>query len=86
MNIDYQLGRNTFEDDFNRRQVAVWQSKEEPVGVVSASHSNESFNNSLGLFSGIGSAFSTPMRKTAKRIADMLRKKKKTKRKRGMKL
>lgn len=86
MNIDNQLGRNTFEDDFNRRQVAVWQSKEEPVGVVSASRSDESFNNSLGLFSGIGSAFSTTDAEDSQEIADMLRRKKKAKRKRGMKL
>lgn len=86
MNIDYQLGRNTFEDDFNRRQVTVRQSKEEPVQMVSASRSDDSSNSSLGLFSGIGSAFNATDAEANQEMADILRRKKKAKRKRGMRL
>lgn len=86
MNIDGQLGRNAFEDDFNRRQVTVRQLKEEPVEVVSASRSDDSPNNSLGLFSGIGSAFYVTDAETNQEMADILRRKKKAKRKRGMRL
>lgn len=86
MNIDYQLGRNAFEDTFNHRQTAVRQLKEEPVQVVSASRSDDSSNNSLGLFSGIGSAFNATDAEANQEMADILRRKKKAKRKRGMRL
>lgn len=86
MSIDYQLRRNVFEDDFDRRQAVIRQSKEETVQMVPASRSDDSFNNSLGLFSGIGSAFSATDAEDNQEIADMLRRKKKAKRKRGMRL
>lgn len=86
MSIDCQLRQNAFEDDFDRRQAVIRQSKEETVQMVPASRSDDRFNNSLGLFSGIGSAFSATDAEDNQEIADMLRRKKKTKRKRGMRL
>lgn len=86
MSIGCQLRRNVFEDDFDRRQAVIRQSKEEPVQMVPASRSDDNFNNSLGLFSGIGSAFSATDAEDNQEIADMLRRKKKAKRKRGMRL
>lgn len=86
MNIDCQLRLNAFEDDSDKRQIAIQQSKEEPVQMVRASRSDDSFNNSLGLFSGIGAAFSATDAEDNQEIADMLRRKKKAKRKRGIRL
>jgi hypothetical protein len=86
MNIDYQLGRNAFEDDFNHRQAAIRQPKEEAVQTVSQSHSEDNFSSGLGLFSGIGSSFNVADAEANQEMAEILRKKKKAKRKRGMRL
>ena len=87
MNIDYQLGRNAFEDDFNHRQAAIRQPKEEAVQTVSQSHSEDNFSSGLGLFSGIGSSFNVADAEANQEMAEILRrKKKKPKRKRGMRL
>lgn len=86
MNIDYQLGRNTFEDDFNNRQTAIRQLKEEAVQTVPQNRSEDSFSSGLGLFSGIGSSFDVADAAANQEMAEILRKKKKAKRKRGMRL
>lgn len=87
MNIDYQLRRNAFEDDFNNRQRAIRQPKEETAQTVSQSHSEDNFSSGLGLFSGIGSSFNVADAEANQEMAEILRrKKKKPKRKRGMRL
>lgn len=86
MNIDYRLGRNAFEEDFNHRQAAIRQPKEETVQTVSQNHSGDSFSSGLGLFSGIGSSFDVADAEANQEMAEILRKKKKAKRKRGMRL
>lgn len=86
MNIDYQLGRNTFENDFNHRQAVVRQPKEEAVQTVSQNRSDDNFSSGLGLFSGIGSSFDVADAEANQEMAEMLRRKKKAKRKRGMRL
>lgn len=85
MNIDYRLGRNAFEDDFNNRQAAIRQPKEETVQTVSQSRSEDSFGSGLGLFSGIGSSFDVADAEANQEMAEILRKKK-AKRKRTMRL
>ena len=87
MNIDYQLGRNAFEDDFNHRQAAIRQPKEKTAQTVSQNRSEDNFSSGLGLFNGIGSSFDVADAEANQEMADMLRrKKKKAKRKRGMRL
>lgn len=86
MNIDYQLRRNAFEDDFNNRQTAIRQPRERTVQTVSQSRSDDSFSGGLGLFSGIGSSFDVADTEADREMAEILRKKKKAKRKRGMRL
>ncbi|MEG2067564.1 MAG: relaxase/mobilization nuclease domain-containing protein [Tannerellaceae bacterium] len=86
MSIDYQLGRNAFEDDFNNKQATIRQPREETVQTVSQKHSEDSFSSGLGLFSGIGSSFDVADAEANQEIAEILRKKKKAKRKRGMRL
>lgn len=86
MNIDYQLGQNAFEDDFNHRQAAIRQPKEEAVQTVSQNRSDDNFSSGLGLFSGIGSSFDVADAEANQEMAEMLRRKKKAKRKRGMRL
>lgn len=86
MNIDNQLGRNAFEDDFNHRQAAVRQPREEAVQTVSQNRSDDNFSSGLGLFSGIGSSFDVADAEANQEMAEILRKKKKAKRKRGMRL
>lgn len=53
--------------------------KEEPVQVVSASRFDDSPNNSLGWFSGVGFAFNATDAETNQEMADILRGKKKAK-------
>ena len=86
MNIDYQLGRNAFDDDFNNKQAIIRQPCEEAVQTVSQKHSEDSFGSGLGLFSGIGSSFYVADVEANQEMAEILRKKKKAKRKRGMRL
>jgi Relaxase/Mobilisation nuclease domain. len=86
MNIDYQLRRNAFEDDSNNRQAVIRQPKEETVQTVSQSRSEDSFSSGLGLFCGIGSSFDVADAEANQEMAEILRKKKKAKRKRGMRL
>ena len=86
INIDYQLRQNAFEDDFNHRQATIRQPKEETVQTVSQNRSEDSINSGLGLFSGIGSSFDVADAEANQEMAEILRKKKKAKRKRGMRL
>lgn len=86
MNIDYQLRQNAFEDDFNHRQATIRQPKEETVQTVSQNRSEDSISSGLGLFSGIGSSFDVADAEANQGMAEILRKKKKAKRKRGMRL
>ena len=86
MNIDYRLRRNAFEDDFNHRQAAIREPGEEAVQTVSQNRSKDSVGNGLGLFSGIGSSFDVADAEANQEMAEILRKKKKAKRKRGMRL
>ena len=86
MNIDYQLRQNAFEDDFNHRQATIRQPKEETVQTVSQNRSEDSISSGLGLFSGIGSSFDVADAEANQEMAELLRKKNKAKRKRGMRL
>lgn len=86
MNIDYQLRRNAFEDDFNNRQANIRQPRKEAIQNVSQSRSEDRFGSGLGLFSGIGSSFDVADAEANQEMAEILRKKKKAKRKRGMRL
>lgn len=86
MNIDYRLRRNAFEDDFNHRQAAIREPGEEAVQTVSQNRSKDSVGNGLGLFIGIGSSFDVADAEANQEMAEILRKKKKAKRKRGMRL
>lgn len=86
MNIDYQLGRNAFEDDFNHRQAIIQQHREETVQTVSQSRSEDSFSGGLGLFSISSSSYNAADAEANQEMAEILRKKKKAKRKRGMRL
>lgn len=86
MNIDYQLERNAFEDDFNHRQATIQQSREETVQTVSQSRSEDSFSGGLGLFSISSSSYNSADAEANQEMAEILRKKKKAKRKRGMRL
>lgn len=86
MNIDYQLRRNVFEDDFNNRQTAIRQPREKTAQTVSQSRSDDSFSGGLGLFSISGSSYNAADAEADREMAEILRKKKKAKRKRGMRL
>ncbi len=86
MNIDYQLRRNAFEDDFNYRQATIRQPREEAVQAVPQNRSEESTSSGLGLFSISGSSYNAADAEANQEMAEILRKKKKAKRKRGMKL
>lgn len=86
MNIDYQLRRNAFENDFNHRQAAIRKPGEKAVQTVSQNRSDDNFSSGLGLFSGIGSSFDVADAEANQEMAEILRRKKKAKRKRGMRL
>lgn len=86
MNIDNQLGRNAFEDDFNHRQAAIRQSVEKAVQTASQNRSDDSCSGGLGLFSISGSSYNATDAEANQEMAEILRKKKKAKRKRGMRL
>lgn len=86
INIDYQLRRNAFEDDFSHRQASIRQPKEEAVQTVSQNRSEDNSGSSFGLFSISGSSYNTADAEANQEMAEILRKKKKAKRKRGMRL
>ena len=86
MNIDYQLGRNAFEDDFNNRQTTIRQPRKEAVQTVSQNRSEDSSGSSLGLFSISSSSYNAADAEANQEMAEIRRKKKKAKRKRGMRL
>ncbi len=86
MNIDYQLGRNAFEDDFNNRQTAIRQPREETVQTVVQNRSEDSSGSGLGLFSISVSSYNAADAEANQEMAEIQRKKKKAKRKRGMRL
>ncbi|MGH6668195.1 relaxase/mobilization nuclease domain-containing protein [Bacteroides hominis] len=86
MNIDYQLGRNAFEDDFNNRQTTIRQPREEAVRTVPQNRSEDNSGSSFGLFGISGSSYNAADAEANQEMAEILRKKKKAKRKRGMRL
>lgn len=86
MNIDYQLRRNAFKDNFNNRQTAIPQPREETVQTVVQNRSEDSSGSGLGLFSISGSSYNAADAEADQEMAKILRKKKKAKRKRGMRL
>lgn len=86
MNIDYQLRRNAFEDDFNNRQTAIRQPREKTVQTVVQNRSEDSSGSGLGLFSISGLSYNAADAEADQEMAEMLRKKKKAKRKRSMRL
>lgn len=85
MNIDYQLRRNAFEDDFSNRQTAIRQPREKTVQTVVQNRSEDSSGSGLGLFSISGSSYNSADAEANQEIAEIQRKKK-AKRKRGMRL
>lgn len=86
MNIDCQLRWNAFEDDLNHRQATIRQPREEAVQTVSQKHTEDNSGSSLGLFSISGSSYNAADAETNQEMAEIQRKKKKVKRKRGMRL
>lgn len=86
LNINNQLGRNAFEDDFNNRQTAIRQPREETVQTAVQNRSEDSSGSGLGLFSISGSSYNAADAEADQEMAEILRKKKKVKRKRGMRL
>lgn len=86
MNIDYQLRRNVFEDDFSDRQTAIQQPREETVQTVVQNRSEESSGSGLGLLSISVSSYNVADAEANQEMAEILRKKKKAKRKHGMRL
>lgn len=85
MNIDYQLRQNAFEDDFNHRQTAIRQLREETVQTVPQNRFEDSSGSGLGLFSISGSSYNAADAEADREMAEILRKKK-AKHKRGMRL
>lgn len=86
MNIDYQLGRNAFEEDFNNGHTTIRQPRKEPVQTVVQNRSEDSSGSGLGLFSISGSSYNAADAGANQEMAEIQRKKKKAKRKRGMRL
>lgn len=86
LNINNQLGRNAFEDDFNNRQTAIRQPREETVQTAVQNRSEDSSGSGLGLFSISGSSYNVADAEADQEMAEILRKKKKVQRKRGMRL
>lgn len=85
MNIDYQLRRNAFEDDFKSGQTTNRPQREEQQRTITPQYSNDT-GLGLGLFSGIGSSSNVADMEANQEMAEILRKKKKAKRKRSMRL
>ena len=85
------MSRSTFKVLFyvngsKEKDGIVRKPKEEAVQTVSQSCSEDSFGSGLGLFRGIGSSFYVADAEANQEMAELLRKKKKAKRKRGMRL
>ena len=85
LNIDHTLRQNAFEDDFKNRQTVNRPPIEEQQRIVAPEHSNDT-GLGLGLFSGIGSSFDVADMEANQEMAEIQRKKKKAKRKRGFRL
>lgn len=85
MNIDYQLRQNAFENGFENRQAVSLPPREEQQRAVASEHSNDN-GLGLGLFSGIGSSSNLADIEANQEMAEILRKKKKVKRKRLFRL
>lgn len=86
MNIDYQLRGNAFENDFNYRQATIRQPREKAIQTVPQNRSEDSTGSNFGLFSISGSSYNAADVEANQEMAEILRKKKKAKRKRGMRL
>lgn len=85
MNIDYQLRQNAFDESFKNRQTISQAPREEQQRTVVYERSNDT-GLGLGLFNGIGSSSNLADMEANQEMADILRKKKKAKRKRGFRL
>lgn len=85
MNIDYQLRQNAFGNDSKSSQTISLLPREEQQGTVASERSND-IGLGLGLFSGIGSSSNVADMEANQEMAEILRKKKKAKRKRGFRL
>lgn len=85
MNIDYQLRQNAFDESSKNRQTISQAPREEQQRAVVAERSNDT-GLGLGLFSGIGSSSNLADMEANQEMAEILRKKKKAKRKRGFRL
>lgn len=85
MNIDYLLRQNAFDESFMSRQTISLPPREEQQRVVASERSNDN-GLGLGLFSGVGSSSNIVDMETNQEMAEILRKKKKAKRKRGFRL
>lgn len=85
MNIDYLLRQNAFDESFKNRQTISLPPREEQQRAVTSEHSNDT-GSGLGLFSGIGYSSNVADMEANQEMAEILRKKKKAKRKRGFRL
>lgn len=85
MNIDYQLRQNAFGDGFKSSQTISRPPREEQQRTVIPERSNDT-GLGFGLFSGIGSSSNVADMEANQEMAEILRKKKKAKRKRGFRL
>lgn len=85
MNIDYQLRQNAFGNDSKSSQTISLLPREEQQRTVASERSND-IGLGLGLFSGIGSSSNVADMEANQEMAEILRKKKKAKRKRGFRL
>ena len=85
LNIDSRLRQNAFEDNFKSKQTINRPPREEQQRIVVPEHSNDT-GLGLGLFNGIGSSFGVADMEANQEMAEIQRKKKKAKRKRGFRL
>lgn len=85
MNIDYQLRQNAFGNGFKSSQMINRPPKEDQQRTVIPERSNDT-GLGFGLFSGIGSSSNVADMEANQEMAEILRKKKKAKRKRGFRL
>ena len=85
MNIDYLLRQNAFDESFKNRQTISIPPREEQQRAVASERSND-IGLGLGLFSGISSSSNVADMEANQEMAEILRKKKKAKRKRGFRL
>jgi len=85
MNIDYQLRQNAFGDGFKSSQTINRPPREEQQRTVIPERSNDT-GLGFGLFSGIGSSSNVADMEANQEMAEILRKKKKAKRKRVFRL